>query len=41
MKKKYSLNSLLKDKEFEKILNSLLEADASEEELEEALEELL
>ena len=40
-KKKYSLNSLLKDKEFEKILNSLLEAEASEEELEKVLEALL
>ena len=39
--KKYSLNSLLKDEEFEKILNSLLEAGASEEELEKVLEELL
>ena len=41
MKKKYSLNSLLKDEEFEKILNSLLEAKASEEELEEVLKDLL
>ena len=41
MNKKYSLDSLLKDKEFEKILNSLLEAGASDEELEEALKELL
>ena len=41
MKKKYSLNSLLKDEEFEKILNSLLEEKTSDEELKEALEELL
>lgn len=39
--KKYSLNSLLKDEEFEEILNSLLEEESSEEELEEALKELL
>ena len=39
--KKYSLNSLLKDEEFEKILNSLLEEETSDEELEEALEALL
>ena len=41
MRKKYSLNSLLNDKEFEKILNSLMEAGASDEELEEVLKELL
>lgn len=39
--KKYSLDSLLNDESFEKILNSLLEAGASDEELEEAFEELL
>ena len=41
MKKKYSLNSLLKDEEFEKILNSLLEEKTSDEELKEALKALL
>lgn len=41
MRKKYSLNSLLNDKEFEKILNSLLEKKKSNKELEDSLEELL
>ena len=41
MNKIYSLNSLLNDEEFEKILDSLMEAGAAEEELEEALKELL
>ena len=39
--KSYSLNSLLKDEEFEKILDSLLKEKSSDKELEEALEALL
>ena len=39
--KKYSLNSLLKDEEFEQILDSLLKEKSSDEELEEALKALL
>ena len=41
MNKTYSLNSLLNDKEFEKILDSLLKEKSSDEELEEALKALL
>ncbi len=38
--KEYSLSTLLNDEEFEKILSSLFEAGASEEEMNKALKAL-